>query len=1052
VDNAQDFGFKPSGLDGGFAFPNVVPGSGFTVTAEYTQNGIYRTSRVTGSTPTNGTPVNDVALILMKQGAVEGKIVDGNGAAVPFAKYWLRELDFPGREFGTLGEPRIADDQGHFRIGNLFTVPIRVTAEDPVNPELLGDWNGTLQKERDVLTPTISVGSTGTGSVTIVVQNPNAGFAPVPNAEVSLFHGGGLFDFASTDAAGSVTFNGIPAGDGYTASAYSKSLAKLGSTPGFSVVRNVTTSRQIVLAFSGKVVGALHDPEHANAPVPGSNVTLFAADYQTRATTDTGGSFEFNGVREGNVTLDARDPLTIRRAVGRGIVNAANPTATVPLELEPTSTLTVKAFLPNDSGASSGILASLVEIDVRQDAPGGVYLRTSQTNGAPFAGMVRGVGFHVVIHELGGLNRVRTIDGSFGDTEAAKEVSTIFPASGAVVVHVLQGNPPVAAPNILVNADGSGVSVSGYTDASGNVRLAGLPLGTVSVQASNLSSSPLTGATSVLLSSQSMDASTSVLLGSYRGVTGYVEAEEGGASSGTRVFGVYNGITLETRTDSTGHYTFQGIVTGTSGVTVALTFLGPDDQTVGANAAVAVPNGTGNVTVPSVRLDSTPPRLLSIFPQDGSVKVAPDTTIKLTFSRDMSSGQLNSSYIHLFDVANNRELTLTLQSLRTQADKSVVATFTAPAAVFPQRFPLRSNTLYRLQISADLHDAANHRLGVDLGASFTTSDYSNPQVTTVVPSPARPLPKQGLRFAITFSKPLKTAPWSGGNGVLQLVQVTAIGGTPFGGPVAGTVELDPSTSATLFFAPNATLAPGAFYRLSITGAVDTEDRGLVDASGLSLPTWTQDFFTYDEVPPAVTIDNPVIKTSPIGASDPLYSGVLYTIPVTVTNAAADFERVDFFSVDANGSPAPINHTAPRSVDIALPQSATTFTLKAVAYDLSGNSASATRTWSVQQIPALAIASTTIAPAAVYPGRPFTETVHLAGGALDANVAVSAFLESSLTPAVTQSVAVTRPTFTAPWPDATLQLQLPPTTPATAHVRLTATASDARGTVSHDDSL
>src|SRR5260370_21300318 len=107
------------------------------------------------------------------------------------------------------------------------------------------------------------------------------------------------------------------------------------------------------------------------------------------------------------------------------------------MTLEATSALSVKACLPNDNGASAGTLAPLVSIDVVQNAPGGQYLRSSQTNGASFPGMVRGIGFGVTVHELGGQNRAVSTGASFGSTEDSKEVDLGFPASGSVIVTVL---------------------------------------------------------------------------------------------------------------------------------------------------------------------------------------------------------------------------------------------------------------------------------------------------------------------------------------------------------------------------------------------------------------------------------------------------------------------------------------------------------------------------------------------------------------------------------------------------------------------------------------
>jgi len=1063
-DNSQDLGIAITGFDGSFDYKNIVPSSSFSVTADYTINGIYRTAITTGSTPVNGGIVDNVRLVLQQQGSVEGTVVDSNNNPVPFAKIWLRELSYPARELGTAADPRFTDGTGHFRFNNIFAVSVRVTAEDPTNQESRGDWGGAVTKENDVENAPITLSSTGLGSVRITVLDPNNALAPVPNAEVSLYRGA-LFDFGTTDASGSIQFDQLPV-DGrasYSASAFSKTQFKSGATTSnFAVNKNQTTAVPITLTFSGEVMGTLVDPQNNNAAVPGSNVTLFGTFihdfYQTRDTTAADGSFDFKGVREGNFTLEARDPNSIRMARGAGLVSAVFPTATIPLTLEPTSTLTVKAFLPNDAGGNSGVLAPLVNIDVTQTSLGGQYLRSSQTNGAQFPGLVRAVtgtvGVYVVVHELGGLARVISTSTSFDANTAAKELDLVFSATGTVNVTVQAGSPAAPMANVQVSASSGGSGRSAYTDANGFVSLSGLPLGNVSIQATSQGTSPLSGSTSVSLNSQTTPATASILLGSYDSVTGKVFAEGTGSlpSAGTRVLVTWGGIHLETRTDSTGSYTFQGIATPPNGLSVHFIYLGPDDNTIGAQQDVTLLSGQGLVTAPSVTLDSTPPRLIGIFPADGASKVAPDTQLKFTFSRAMRSELLTSGgngYFHLFDSAAGTELTLTLASAIVQPDNTEVITFNTPPTPAGQKFPLKSNSLYRILVSGTLLDLANHVLGADLGASFTTSDYSAPQVTKVDPSPKQPLTKNGVRIGVTFSKPLDPAPWqSGGSGSMTLIQISAIGGQTIGSPIAGNVQLDPISGATLYFAPNVTLTPSAFYRLSLSGVVDTDGRAMVDANGQTLSVYTQDFFTYDNIAPTVTIGNPLINGVAIGSSDPLYLNVLYTIPVTLLNpdgsAVTDLDRVDFWSVDAAGNISTVLRSSPTTVAIAASPGTTTFTLRADAWDLSLNKGTATRSWTVATQPALTINSTAIAPATVYPGGSLTDTVQIGGGGLDANITVTATLDGSSNTLASAATSISRKLFTDPWPSAALSLTIPRTVAGGAKVNLTTSVSDIRG--------
>jgi len=1064
TDNNQDLGIAVTGFDGTFDYKNIVPSSSFTVTADYTINGIYRTAIATGSTPVNGGVVDNVRLILQEQGSVEGTVVDSNNHPVPFAKIWLRELSYPYRELGTAADPRFTDGAGHFRFNNIFAVGVRVSAEDPTNPESRGDWGGAVTKENDVQTASITLSSTGLGSVRITVLDPNNALAPVPNAEVSLYRGG-LFDFGTTDASGSIQFDQLPVDNqsNYRATAFSKTQFKSGATTSnFAINKNQTTTATIILTFSGEVNGNLVDPQNNNVPVPGSNVTLsgnyIGNFYQTRDTTAADGTFDFKGVREGNFSLEARAPNSIRMARGTGLVSAVFPTATIPLALEPTSTLTVKAFLPNDAGGNSGVLAPLVNIDVTQEAPGGEYLRSSQTNGAQFPGLVRTandhqVGIDVSVHELGGLERVVKARTNFDANTAAKELDVVFSASGTVNVTVKAGNPPAPTANVQVTANSGGFRRSGFTDANGFVSLSGLPLGNVSIEAATQGATPLTGSTSVSLTSQTTPATANIILGSYDGVTGKVIAEGTSLpSAGTRVFANIGATQIETRTDSTGVYTFLGIATPANGLTVHLIYLGPDDNTIGGQQDVILLSGQGVVTAPDITLDSTPPRLMGIFPADGASKVAPDTQLKFTFSRAMRSDQLTSGgngYFHLFDSAAGTELTMTLASALVQPDNTEVVTFNTPPAPAGQNFPLKSNTLYRILVSGTLLDLANHILGADLGSSFTTSDYSAPQVTKVDPSPKQPLTKNGVRIGVTFSKPLDPRPWQGGgSGSMTFTQISAIGGQTIGSPVAGNVQLDPITGATLYFGPNVTLAPASFYRLSVSGVVDTDGRTMVDANGQPLSVFTQDFFTYDAVAPVVTIGTPLINGVAIGNSDPLYLSVLYTIPVTLLNpdgsAVTDLDRVDFWSVDATGNITPITKTSPTTVAIAAPPGTTTFTLRADAWDLSLNKGTATRSWTVASQPPLTVNSTTIAPATVYPGGSLTDTVQIGGGGLDANVTVTATLDGSSNTLVSAATSISRHLFTDPWPSAVLSLTIPRSVAGGAKVNLTTSVSDIRG--------
>src|SRR6185369_4478825 len=180
----------------------------------------------------------------------------------------------------------------------------------------------------------VVVGTQGFGPATIHVVDPNNFNNPVPNAEVGLYSGQFLFDFQTTNDNGIVTFEQVPVGS-YTVNGFSKALGNWGSS-GITIARNTGGEATISLQFSGKVTGTLTDPMFVPAKgVPGVPITLNATNYQSRASTDTAGAFNFIGIREGFFSLDAMEPTLRRTAHGTGQVTKADPQPRVDLELEP---------------------------------------------------------------------------------------------------------------------------------------------------------------------------------------------------------------------------------------------------------------------------------------------------------------------------------------------------------------------------------------------------------------------------------------------------------------------------------------------------------------------------------------------------------------------------------------------------------------------------------------------------------------------------------------------------------------------------------------------
>ncbi len=1070
----SDPGSQITGPDGRFAFFDQPSSTNVTVTAQVTQSGIYRIGFASAGTPANGGVVENMSVVLRKRGLVDGQVVykdykrfDANNAAnnipddtpndysdnapVPLAKFYLRELDFPNRSFGRSIEPLVADVSGRFVINNVFVGALRATGWDPGNEELRGDWTGRIDEEGAEATPKayipVSGGGGGVGEAKITVVDPNQSYAEVSNAEVSLQTAGGrAFDFASTDATGSIVFSELPVGN-YYVSAYSKALGKTSKTEAVFVPKDGVGTARLELEFSGEVDGTLTDPENAHAPVPGSVIRLTASNYQTQASTDVAGFFVFKGVREGSFALDAKDTLTNRRAHADRTLSVLDPHRTVNLELEPTETLYFAAYLPDDFGNKSDILAPPLRMEVVQrcyyDPSGGRhcdYERQLQGNPLQFPGLMENSGYGIGIWQPGDQGPSISLGGSFPKGKSADPFTYVYPAYGEVRITVTQGGAPANGAQVTVSGSGPGITV--YTDSSGQAVVHNVRLGAVYVQASSIDGK-FTGATSTTIQRQSVPATATIALGTYAGVTGYVEAEAGGPSVGTRVVATYASSTGEIRTDSNGRYTFLGVPTPASGSTnVNLVFIGPDDTTVGASTSKGVQAGDGVVEAPSVKLDATSPQFESILPADGSLNVSPDTSITITFSEPLASAGINTNNFQLVD-ADTGGVTCAITSRVLENGKFAV-TMTPPHPA--TGFPLRSNTLYRVIVSGNLTDLTGHHLPSTRGFTFTTSDYAEPRVQKALPlSPI----SAATTFEFRFNEPIDPAPWqSGGNGIFHIYKLAA----PGGATAAITSELharafvDPATNMTLFIAPEDEnpIVAESFYRVVFSGVRDPQGNVLAEQ--------TYHFFSFDEVAPSVVFVSPA-------ASEQLVSGSEYELKIELHNGSAggslatDVKKVEYFTVVSNVEhPFATVTAAPFSTKVLGPEApagGASFTVGAQAYDASGNQGPKTlATWTVK--PNAAPVNVTVTPStpAAYPSTTFTSLVTFQdeGSFASVNMTMSVPRNNgtTLTTNVTQSY--TR-LSNGNWPEVKFTHTLPNDAKPGEHATLSVTVSDVRGLTS-----
>ncbi|MGZ8854199.1 MAG: Ig-like domain-containing protein, partial [Thermoanaerobaculia bacterium] len=309
------------------------------------------------------------------------------------------------------------------------------------------------------------------------------------------------------------------------------------------------------------------------------------------------------------------------------------------------------------------------------------------------------------------------------------------------------------------------------------------------------------GSASGPLARKSVTAHLYIDLGAYAGVTGLVEAEAGGPSIGTRVLASFSSRVLEMPADSSGRYTFNGIPTTTGGTTVTLTYIGDDGVTIGARQTVTLFNDSASrvVTLPTVKLDATPPQVVSIAPADGSQNVSPDSPIRIVFSERIRPDLIGNNYLQLVPADGTGQVSAIFDPPVVATDGTFIVTMRPPPPPAGQRFPLKSNTLYRVIVSGAIEDLTGHRLPSPLGITFTTSDYNEPRVIKIVPSLTTPVPEQ-VTFQFQFNEPVDPAPWqTGGDAAFHFYKLSAAG--PGGAIVAekaGHAFIDP-TNLILYF-------------------------------------------------------------------------------------------------------------------------------------------------------------------------------------------------------------------------------------------------------------
>lgn len=1020
------YGTQATKPDGSFRFAGIQDGLTFRVLAEYTRDGILRKGYADGTTAKSSGGAQNVIVVMREQSNIEGQVVDAAGNPVPLARYAFSELAWPNTKYGTDQEPLQTDINGKFYLTNIFTGPFRITAADPIVQEQRGHYQGELRFEGDTsqLTIKVVIGNNGLGTIIARVVDSTTGNAPVQNAEVRLYRGNSSFDLASTDEHGVVRFDRLPAGSNYSLSAYSKSAGRAGSSGSFALAKDGEVSVEIVLSFLGRVAGYVTDPETvpANLPSKGDPVQVNSPGVSQRTSTDSEGKFEVKGVPEGPFKLFVYDLESGRMGFGPDnlfISKTVQEHTNLHLELEKTATLTVNAYLPTDNG-QQGELAPLVDVLVETTD----YYREAQGQSLKFERMITRYGYKITARELGGEHRKIEAHGSWPAGVYAKTHNVTFPSTGSIIIRVKDnlGNP---VPDAKVSANGATM----YTPTNGTLELKNIPFGWITVYASK---GPLGASEGKDLRSRSIPLEFNLNLGQTVDVVGTVIAEEGVnlPSPSTRIVMtidshlIANGTRrLETFTGPDGKFRFTGVPVGNT--KLHLIYYGPDDTTIGWESIpdIVIPDTqTTDFVIAPKKLDATPPRVLKIVPAANENNVSPTANVIITFSEQVAAKHLTTQFLQLR--ANDSSAVIPVEILPfVNPSNNTFEVTLKPVHPQGQKYPLKSNMLYRLSVVQGMQDTTGNAMLSTVGSSFTTVDYSEPAVVRVTPDPKDAL--SSATFYVKFNKQVdinSLKPEYGG--IFKIEQIDKPGGA-----VVQTLTLAPpyidTADPTVIVAAvsGSAIAESSFYRLTVDKV-----RDLQVPPNIQKDIKVVEYFSFDETAPVARI------LSPVAEGEKLVSGVLYRATVEVTDDGTTTEADDVdvvYWLDSDGKYLTERRGKPWAYEFEAPATDVerTYTLQVSARDLSGNpSPSATPfTWTVIPNAPPSNVTLTVNPASAYPTQTLASTVTFNDEGVKVTVSIRLVGQKTNGEAVTVELGskqLTRAKATDPWPAATFTSTLP----------------------------
>jgi hypothetical protein len=768
--------------EGKFKFELVPPGGRFPIDATINSGTISRQARVWVTFNRFGQEM-DVEIRLPRQGTVTGQVEDANGTSVAGAVVTLREQGFPQRQL-----IQNADNQGRFSFTNIFAGRIALTAKAPSLGGLGAHANLEIVDEGEEVFALLALEATG--EIAGRVLSPENG-QPVATVQVSLHHGGGIFDVVTSDAEGAFRFRLLPVGD-YQVWVFDPRAGRHGRSAILKVQQNnQVVERDVVLEARGNVDGHLYEP-NATAGIPGATIQLQTRSlvpFHTFSSTDVDGRFVFEGIPEGEFSLSTKEPEGRRRASAEGAITEEDQNVTVDLFLEESGRVIGSVF--NPAGITDGLFPNSNTL-IYQD---GQVVGATLQNPFEFDGIIADRGFELKAFEVGGDHRAAKA-GQLAEQGEEVTVNLRMVPIGSVAVTVRDSfDNPVSGANVQVSSNGfyGHKGFSGTSAADGRVVFTGAGEGTLSVYATH----PVTGlrgSGNGSIATEGQVAQIAVRLEDSGRIRGRAVKADGVTPAAEALVVVsHSARTLQTLTDADGWFTFASVPMGPFSAYVQ-EHLGPGSIHRGGSITA---NGQ-EVDLGVLRLDASDPYIVTLAPGSNTRDLSLSTSVAIGFNEPLDRVRFSGGWV----------------SFRTLGGGGVAYTLTWEAGDTVMRLtpnaPLASFTGYEVIVS-DGYDLAGRRLSSRARTVFHTVDVMPPNVIDVLPRDGQSQVPLNTLIKVTFSEPVTLASLSGN--ALQLTDLTT-------GQGITTTFLQLPGQREVLITPVAALENNHQYQIRVQGVQD----------------------------------------------------------------------------------------------------------------------------------------------------------------------------------------------------------------------------------------